>query len=186
MSTPAFNFDLSALSPLISGLGSRAMSAMDYRLAQMPVQDRLNRRAYAEWLTNNASKRDIAEGEFALRKKGADAATALQSASLKYGKEQEAKADMEKRAAYQAMTNRWSGYTPGVQSSGTGSPGAIADFYQYGPYAYGGRGGGGSAAGGRGEGTDDRGLWTDSSAWQAENCRRNPSAPGCPGGGASR
>ncbi len=75
MSTPAFNF--SQLNPYITGMMDRSMRAMDYRLAQLPQQDALNRRAYAEWLNNQASKRSIAEGEYGMRRRGADADAAL-------------------------------------------------------------------------------------------------------------
>lgn len=72
-----FNFDFSSMNPYITGLMDRSLKAMDYNLAQQPVQTRLNNRAYAEWLNNNASKRAIAEGDFDIRRRGAHAADAL-------------------------------------------------------------------------------------------------------------
>lgn len=140
MSTPAFNFDFSSLNPYITGLANRSMQAMDYRLEQMPVQDRLNRRAYAEWLNNNASKRAIAEGDADLRRRGFDAAEALGQRQEKQAAQDRFSESQEKRRAFMAShAASQASYGGGNYGSGAG---VTRDFYTYGPWARGGRGGG--------------------------------------------
>ncbi len=124
MSTPAFGFDFSSLNPYITGLANRSLAAMDYRLAKLPQEDALNRRAYAEWLNNNASKRGIAEGEFAMKKKGFDAAQALGQRMEKSAVADRIKTAMDDVAAYSTPVRD-------TVNRGTtlGGPGAL-DYYR--------------------------------------------------------
>jgi len=143
-----FNFDFSQMNPYITGMADRSMRAMDYNLAQQPKRERLNDRAYAEWLNNNRSKRNIAESDAGLRARGYDAAAALAGREEKRAGSARFEEDQEKRRAL--MTSlaaaQTAGYNPVPGSRGYA--GVIRDFYTYGPWARGGRGGGGSAGGG--------------------------------------
>jgi hypothetical protein len=85
MSTPAFGFDFSQMNPYITGIMDRSLRAMDYNLEQQPRRDSMNDRAYAEWLTNNASKRGIAEDDARMRRTGFDASQALAGRMEKRG-----------------------------------------------------------------------------------------------------
>lgn len=167
-----FNFDFSSLSPLVTGLADRSMRAMDYRLEQLPVEDRLNRRAYAEWLTNNASKRGIAEGDARLRRRGFEAAQALEGRTEKLAAaERLAERDEKRRAllaSHAAAANAGYNAVPGSR----GAAGVTRDFYIYGPWARGGRGGGGSAGGGS---TVDYAPQWNAPTYTAASSYQNPS-----------
>jgi hypothetical protein len=147
MSTPTFGFDFSQMNPYITGIMDRSMRAADYRLSQMPVEDNLNRRAYAEWLNNNASKRGIAEQDANMRKRGFEAEQALQAEARKRAEQEKYVADQEKLKAYLASQGAAQQQPDFASGGGMRGAGVKRDFYTYGPYAFGGRGGGGSSSG---------------------------------------
>jgi hypothetical protein len=168
------NFDFSALSPYITGMANRSMQAMDYRLGQMPTEDRLNRRAYAEWLNNNASKRGIAEGEYRMRRRGFDAAQALGQREERRAAGGRAAAEARKRETLNAQMAYASTNPYNPVRGAAGSPGVLRDFYTYGGYAEGGRGGGGSASGG----TNAASGFGAETPWTQSNYQMNWGGPG--------
>jgi hypothetical protein len=178
-----FNFDFSGLNPWIQGMTGRAFTAMDERAARQPYLDAQADRAYREWLENNKQKRDLAMQAGERDARGFHAAEALQKRRLQEEVNAKSEALMEKRAAFLATTNRYSNFMPGATQGG--NRGSVADFYQYGPYAYGGRGGGGNAPApnastGEAQRTVSRGeLWGDTT-FHDRNCAQNPTGPGCP------
>lgn len=171
----SFSFDFSRLNPMFDAVSTYMPAILNAKAREAQNEPQRTQSAYDVWLRSKIQDINQRSTDTERRYKAEDAAQALQQHLLQRGERQQDEAAAEAANDKTLTLRSMLGANQNMATKYGGGPidpeATMRDFYLYGPYSKGGRGGGGSAPAG-----DTRVQDTAISSTSMQNSPRDISA----------